>query len=238
METKICKKCGELKSVENFNKRSSSKDGFRFECKICQKKYSKVYYSKNRESILISSKKYYENNVENYRETHKQYYRDNKENILERTKLNQKNNKKIYSERSKIWVLNNSDKINLYKQKFKSKNPNYHTEYISNRRKNDSLFRLSMNIRRRLLLFLKCKNIKKNNKTFDIIGCSPQHLEQYLEQQFVEGMTWSNHGEWHIDHIIPLSSAKTEEEIYKLCHYTNLQPLWATDNLKKLNKIL
>ena len=51
-------------------------------------------------------------------------------------------------------------------------------------------------------------------------------------------MSWDNYGDWHIDHIIPLSSAKTEEEIYKLAHYTNLQPLWAEDNIKKSNKIL
>ena len=51
-------------------------------------------------------------------------------------------------------------------------------------------------------------------------------------------MSWENQGKWHIDHITPLSSAKTEEEVYRLCHYTNLQPLWAEDNLKKGSKIL
>jgi hypothetical protein len=51
-------------------------------------------------------------------------------------------------------------------------------------------------------------------------------------------MTWDNHGEWHIDHIIPISSGKTEDEVLKLCHYTNLQPLWKEDNLKKSDKIL
>jgi len=59
----------------------------------------------------------------------------------------------------------------------------------------------------------------------------------YIEKQFTKGMSWKNHGEWHIDHIIPLSSAKTEKELYELCHYTNLQPLWKTDNLSKNNKI-
>ena len=61
-----------------------------------------------------------------------------------------------------------------------------------------------------------------------------------VEEQFVDGMSWDNYGiyGWHIDHIIPLSSAKTEEEIFKLCHYTNLQPLWAVDNLKKSNKLI
>jgi hypothetical protein len=59
-----------------------------------------------------------------------------------------------------------------------------------------------------------------------------------MENKFTEGMSWDNQGKWHIDHIIPLSSANSEEEIYKLFHYTNLQPLWAKDNLSKHNKIL
>jgi hypothetical protein len=80
----------------------------------------------------------------------------------------------------------------------------------------------------------------KKSKTFEIIGCTPEFLKEYIEKQFIKGMEWSNHSVygWHIDHIIPLSSANTEEEIYKLCHYTNLQPLWAENNLKKSNKIL
>jgi len=78
----------------------------------------------------------------------------------------------------------------------------------------------------------------KNSKTYDILGCTPQELKEHLEKQFVEGMTWENRGEWHIDHIIPLSSAKNEDEVYRLCHFTNLQPLWALDNLKKSNKLI
>ena len=80
-------------------------------------------------------------------------------------------------------------------------------------------------------------SITKKNKTFDIVGCSPESLKEHLEKQFTNGMTWDNRSEWHIDHIIPLSSAKTEEELYKLCHYSNLQPLWAGDNLSKGNKV-
>ena len=75
--------------------------------------------------------------------------------------------------------------------------------------------------------------MKKNNKTFQIVGCSPTELKEHLEKQFINGMNWDNQGKWHIDHIIPLSSAKTEQDIYKLCYYTNLQPLWAEENMKK-----
>ena len=90
----------------------------------------------------------------------------------------------------------------------------------------------------RLRVFMKSKNLTKRNRTFSIVGCSPDELKKYLESKFVLGMSWENQGDWHIDHFIPLSSAQTEEQIYKLCHYTNLQPLWAEDNLKKSNKLI
>jgi hypothetical protein len=99
--------------------------------------------------------------------------------------------------------------------------------------------KLTCNVRCRVKNFLNSKNIVKNNKTFNIVGCSPEFLKEHLENQFTNGMSWDLMGQQiHIDHIIPLSSANTEEEIYKLCHYTNLQPLWAEDNLKKSNKLI
>ena len=87
---------------------------------------------------------------------------------------------------------------------------------------------------------LKENNLNKKYKVINIIGCDLITLKEHIEKQFKDGMNWENYGlfGWHIDHIIPLSSAKTEEELYKLCHYTNLQPLWAEENMKKGNKIL
>jgi hypothetical protein len=85
--------------------------------------------------------------------------------------------------------------------------------------------------------------LKGNNKSqhsIELIGCSSKELESYLENQFTEGMTWENYGYygWHIDHIKPCSSFDlTDPEQQKLCfHYSNLQPLWAKDNIKKSNK--
>ena len=136
-------------------------------------------------------------------------------------------NREKSRERQKKYYHNNVNKI-LARQK----------KYENNRLKNDTEFRLTKNIRRRVSLFLQSNNITKNNKTFDIVGCTPQQLKEHIKSQFRDNMSWENYGYygWHIDHIIPLSSAKTEEEIYKLCHYTNLQPLWAEDNFKKHNK--
>jgi hypothetical protein len=137
--------------------------------------------------------------------------------------------------RAKYYELN-KEKIKKYNKKFQKNNSNnrkkkYHSDPIVKLR-----HRLSCRVRE----VLNFKSLVKNKTYNEIIGCTPTFLKEYLESKFIEGMSWENHGlqGWHIDHIVPLSSAKTEDEIYKLCHYTNLQPLWAEDNLKKSNKLL
>jgi hypothetical protein len=159
--------------------------------------------------------------------------------------LNLENNLYVKKNKDKVdaikqkYVDNNKEKVKQSKKKWFDKNPNYRNEWIINNYKNDFLFRLVNIMRARTRLFLRSKNIKKQNTTFEIVGCSPEFLKEHIEKQFTEGMNWDLFGSHiHIDHIIPLSFAKTEEEAYKLCHYTNLQPLWAEDNLKKSNKIL
>jgi len=115
-------------------------------------------------------------------------------------------------------------------------------EYFKERRISDPLFKLTMAMRNRLNGFLKSTNINKTNKTFQEVGCTPEFLKKYLEKQFKPGMTWKNHTKdgWHIDHRISLDTAKSREDLERLgvAHYTNLQPMWATENIKKGNKVL
>ena len=97
---------------------------------------------------------------------------------------------------------------------------------------------LSARMSRRMRHALSGRNLSKGwVHIFDMLGYTVEQLEQHLKSKFEPGMTWENHGIWHIDHIIPLSSAKTIENMYKLCYYTNLQPLWAHENFSKGNKI-
>jgi len=116
----------------------------------------------------------------------------------------------------------------------------YQSQYEKERRKTDPIYKLTGDVRHRLNVFLKTINITKANKTFKMVGCTPKFLKEYLEKKFKPGMTWQNHTRtgWHIDHRIPLSSAKTSEDIERLMHYTNFQPMWSIDNIKKSNKIL
>jgi hypothetical protein len=164
----------------------------------------------------------------------KKYKFNNKKKIAEYNKKWNYQNKKYYQEYRKIWENKNPDKLQYKRENFKKNNPNYYNEYQIKRKKEDILFHLKCKMRDSVNRYLKYRS----TTTSEIVGCSPQELKEHLENKFVPGMSWENRAEWHIDHIIPLSSAKTEEELYKLCHYTNLQPLWAEENLKKSNKLL
>ena len=125
-----------------------------------------------------------------------------------------------------------------YRKTNKDKLNEYHRAYSKNRRKNDPLFRLKRNLSTRTSLAFTTKYWTKNSGNIDMLGTDYETAFKHIESQFKEGMTWDNRGEWHIDHIIPLSSAKTKEEMEKLCHYTNIQPLWKEENILKGNKIL
>jgi hypothetical protein len=224
METKVCSKCKVVKDFCEFNNRSRAKDGKNSSCKEC----TKEYYIKNREKQIFQKKEYYIKDREKIVSKKKEYYIKEREKILS-------NNKKYY--------IKNREKVKLQTNEYRIKNKEnlryYNNEYKKNRKLDDPTFKLVQTVRVRLYAYLKTKSIVKNKRTFDIIGCTPLELKEHLEKQFVDKMSWDNYSfnGWHIDHIIPLSSAKTEEEIYELCHYTNLQPLWAKDNFAKSNKL-
>jgi len=133
-------------------------------------------------------------------------------------------NKQYYKDYSKNWIENNEDKWKEYYKEWQK-------SYQQNKYNTDPVYKLRMCVGARIRLALKAKNEVKQNKIIEYIGCSYQYLKQHIENQFTEGMTWDNYGEWEIDHIIPVSKNGS-------FYYTNLQPLWWKDNLKKSNNIL
>jgi hypothetical protein len=114
---------------------------------------------------------------------------------------------------------------NFYERKRRAEN-----HYINTKQRISGLIRDSFNRRTELS--------RKNETTSQILGCSIDFFCKYIERQFKDGINWDNRSEWHLDHIIPISSAKNVSELYKLNHYTNFQPLWAKDNMSKGDKIL
>lgn len=103
--------------------------------------------------------------------------------------------------------------------------------------KEDELFALKVAIRKNLVQSFRRNGYKKGSRTEEILGCSFLFFKKYIERKFRKGMSWDNYGEWQLDHIVPLATAKNKEEVIRLCHYKNFQPLWAEENLKKSSKI-
>ena len=136
-------------------------------------------------------------------------------------------NKEFYKNKNHLYYEENSDKV---KKKVK--------EYIYNRKEIDPLFKLKCKLRTKTYQAFKKKSWTKNSSNLEMLGCDFESAKSHIESLFKKNMSWSNYGEWHIDHIIPLSSAKNENELKRLFHYTNLQPLWASENWIKSNKIL
>jgi len=253
METKICSKCKIEKEVCEFYKHTNSKDGFRGMCKQCLKSDQQKYSKNNRDKRNSTQKKWRENNkikLSVYRKKNyiknsekiklksKIYRLENPDKIKQQNKKYYHNNKELSKKRVREWIESNREERYKYMKSWKKLNKEHIKTYKKFKYDNDFLYKLINNVRNRINQFLKSKNISKNYNTLKIVGCSLKFLKTHIESQFTEGMSWDNRSEWHIDHIIPLSSAKNEKEILNLCHYTNLQPLWAIENLKKSNKII
>lgn len=204
---KTCKKCNKEKLLIEFVKRTDSLDGYRHTCKHCDNIYKRTKYCKDKERIR--RRNYRKNNPEKNK-LYEQHYRNK-----------------------------NRDNINKNAQKWRQAPKNKQTvrKYINERYKTDIEYKLKVRLRQRLHRIMKSKGIKL--KPEKEIGCTLSQLKTYLEQQFVEGMNWDNYGEWHIDHIKPIASFDlTNNEEFKLCcHFTNLQPMWALDNIKKGDKV-
>lgn len=209
---KTCSKCGISKSRNDFHAYAKSKDGLRGQCKECRIAYSNKY---------------------------------RKENIAEcreRERLYSLKNSKARDKRVKEFYKNNPGKSKEYNDKYNSKeivkikNRNRARLYMRNKRKKCHIERLKLVCRSRLHAALRGIGEKKTSRTFETIGCQPDFLLAYISDMFEDGMSWDNYGEWHIDHIKPLSHAKNKEEVLRLSHYSNLQPLWATDNWSKGNR--
>jgi len=257
METKVCSKCNEEKKVCEFYKDKQKKDGLTSTCKICKNNILKIYKEQNPDKVKESKQKEYLKNIEKYRNQNKKwknenpdymikylknYYDENKQQLLEKQKKYYESNKNSILKKCQEYVNKNCEKTSKNQKEYRDKNKErlqkYINQYRKKRRQTDVIFNLRENLGHRTRQIFKHFNTEKKDKTFDIVSCSPEFLKKHLENQFIDGMSWENRSEWHIDHIIPLSSAKTKDELYKLCHYENLQPLWAEDNLKKSNKIL
>ena len=190
-----------------------------------RKERDKVYREANKEK----KREWYEANKERIKERDKEYYEVNKERIKEKKREYYEVNKEYYKEYHKEYYKEYRE---ANKEIIKEKN----NAYKKARRKTDPLYKVRGNISNNIRNALKRQGYSKKSKTHEILGCSHEEFRNHIESQFGEGMTWDNMGEWHLDHKIPVSYGLTEEELRALNHYSNFQPLWGDDNIKKGNR--
>lgn len=218
---KKCYKCGINKDESEFNKDNRKIDKLCHRCRTCNREWHREYYNKcvglNKEKIKERRKKCYKRNEE----WHIKYRKDTK-------------NKK--AEYNAKYYIANKDRMSKYK-----------TEWHRNKLKTDPNYRLKCYLR--TALFHALKGLHKTGSAFRDLGCTVEELRAHLESKFYQNyetgemMSWNNWSldGWHVDHIIPLATIKTaidkDAQIKICCHYTNLQPLWAFENLSKGAKI-
>jgi hypothetical protein len=225
MDSKLCRTCSEVKFISEFGKDKNKKDGLTTQCKVCRNNKSKQYRdlhndkeklrlqqwrALNKDKVTLNNKKWNLENKESKNINYKNWYQNNKET------------KKI----SDIeWRTKNIEKVRKY-----------HNKYVKESSIKNPLFKLKRIARRIIYNSFNNKNFIKTNITHEILGCSFEEFKQHLESLWEPWMNWDNYGNpkdaivepnktWDIDHIIPLATAKTEDDVYRLNHYTNLQPL-------------
>ena len=184
---KNCCRCKSICLKSNFYKDRTKKDGYRPDCKVCEKKF-------------------YLNN----RDRKKEFYYKNRDQLL--------NNMKNYNKQ-------NREKINLYE---------------NTKRKSDPNFNLAHNIRVRINKAFKSQNVRKTNKTFDLLGCSHSFFKKWITHQLYGNMTLENYGEnWCLDHCLPIASFNLldENDVKKCFNWLNLRPMYCSENISKGDKI-
>lgn len=222
---KTCLKCREVKEINEFHKNKNFKDGCVNTCKKCISEQSKEYYKNNINKRSEQSKQSYLRNKEKSKSRANDYYHKNKSEISEKRKVyREKNENKIKSQKKKYYqenkdkikkktseyAKNNRDKVNNYKLKYDKKNTHLKAW------------------RSILKSQLRRFNTTKESHTLELLKYSAEDLKLHLESLFTPNMSWSNYGEWHVDHINPISKFDKNTPPHIVNALSNLQPLWAT----------
>ena len=212
LDYNIVKKCSKCNNVQIISNFYFRKDTNKYRncCKSCQYEMYKTNIENKKEEIAIYLK--------NYRQL-------NKEQLSLKQKEYNERNKDIIRKKKQEYTKNNREQLN---------------NYYNNRRKNDPTFKLTDNLRSRTRAAFKSKNVNKNNKTFELIGCCQKFLRDWIENQLYGEMTMENYGQvWQIDHALPITSFNLfkEDELRKCFNWRNLRPMYSKENMSKGDKV-
>ena len=232
------------REYEKHKERYSRKGKERYQEKAEEiKAKRKEYVEENKTIILEKQRKYYQAHVDERIKWQKEYYENHKE---ERNKYNKEwveNNKEYLRKKQKEYFKENKEKLyekrKIYNQENAEKLREWRRKNKKRRKAVDPLYKLSEQTRTLINNCFRRQGYKKNSKTFSIVGVDYKTFYNYLMETFKNnyGYEWDGKEEVHIDHIIPIATAKTKEDIIRLCYYTNLQLLKGKDNLEKSDKL-
>lgn len=219
-QTKICRGCGLSKPTSDFYKS-------RGRCKVCISKQGKQRYNQNKEKILKKAAEYREAHREEINCYFRERYKNNRKEILEK----QKEYASEHREEKKQYLKD-------YYRKNKKRLAKQNYERQRERTKNDSTYKLKRQIGLLIWRSFNQKECIKPVRSEKILGCTRDFFVKYLKQTWLDeyGVEWTGQP-CHIDHIVPLATAHTAEDVYRLCHYTNLRLLTPEDNMEKSDSL-
>lgn len=222
--------------MSNKDKISVTQKNYRERNKDKLREYRKDYYEKNRTAIRKKQREYYIANSEHIKDTVKAYSDNNKERIRERRRKNLVENGDAIREKRRAYWRKHAEEFKIASKIYREKpeNKKKRAVYVKNRKKTDPKFCTEIRIRGLIGSALRRRGYNKHTNTYKIIGCNYDDLWEHLKKTWEKnyGKLWDGEP-YHIDHITPLATAKTEDDVIRLFHYTNLQLLTPKDNLIK-----
>lgn len=228
---KKCSKCEEEKPFEEFVRDIYKRDGYTSNCKECRR------IENNKPKNIEARKRYKAKNRAKARKEGRKYYIKTKSKSSAKSKLWYKEHTEYHASLTKKWREKNLERAKKLAADGFQRNKKRINQKKKERKNIDPVFKLRINTANLIRTSLRRKDVIKRSKSLEILGCSIAFFKIHIRNQFTEGMSWSNYGKWHLDHIYPTSLAQTTDDVLRLNHYKNFQPLWALNNIRKSNKI-
>lgn len=218
VQEQVCKCCGiSYPLTTDYYYRSNRKSGFQIVCKKCKSEIDRKYREEHAEQCKARSKKYYQEHKEQHYASGKAWKETHKDTVRE-------SGKRFYQR---------------HKSEIREKYGAYNQAYMKQRKANDPVFKLSLRVRTNINDAFRRRGHIKDSKCAELTEMSVKELTDHLLETFRNnyGREWDGVEAVHIDHIIPLATAESIDDVKRLCHYTNLQLLTAEDNLRKNAKL-
>lgn len=202
--------------------------------------YQREWAKRNKEKKKEQDRKYREKNKEKIKAYHKEWRDQNREHLNEKQRERYKENPQVFKERKDRYVASHREQVDESNRRYREENKQKRTDYERNKRHDDPVYRFRSSVVCLIRGYCRKRNYAGNKGTWEMVGCDFESFLTRIQSQFEDGMTLENYGhgegKWNIDHIIPISTAKTDEDIERLNHYSNLRPMWSLENYKKSKK--